>query len=134
MSFLMQLLSRSRVFTLIVAELGFLSMQTSKSEEITGLEIVWEVSDTPSTLYVRVASNGCTEEADFRVNRKMSRNNPRIETIEIIRLRPDTCKGREPAGKVLKFKKGTIGLKPLASFLLVNPFGTTPLFKGGMER
>lgn len=115
-----------RVLTLLVAELGLVALAASRGEAADDLDAVWEVRNTPDTLYVRVASNGCTEPGSFRVEREVGRGEAVGPTIRIVRLKPDACKMRVPEGVLIGFDKASVGLAPFAPFVLANPFGTTP--------
>jgi hypothetical protein len=95
------------------------AMQAEDSEQP---EPVWEVRDTPSTLFVRVASKGCTEERDFRVEKVTGNGDLRSKIVRIVRIKPDHCKMRMTSGKLLTFEKKSIGLGPDEPFQIVNPF------------
>jgi hypothetical protein len=98
---------------------------TSRGEE-AGLEPVWEIRDSPSIVFVRVASNGCTEERDFVVQTASNTATSKLRTIRIIRLRQDDCKMKVVEGKVLTIKKEKLGLKEYEGFFLANPISASP--------
>jgi hypothetical protein len=99
------------------------SMQSNSEEE---LETLWELTNTRSTIFVRVTSNGCTDERSFRVDVIPTREDPHLRTIKFVRVRADDCKMRVPEGKLLKFMKTSLGLQPFTLLLVLNPFGLPP--------
>ena len=84
------------------------------------LEPLWELRNAPSMLLIRVASNGCTHEQDFRLDLIEGREGAQ-QRVRIIRLKRDPCKKRELAGKLLKFEKKRLGLGSHAPFTIENP-------------
>lgn len=96
------------------------------AEESPMVEPLWEFRHSPSMLFFRVASNGCTRERDFRIDILGNPDVAARRTVQIIRLRPDTCKKRELDGKLLKFEKKSLGLGTHAPFVVANPFELPP--------
>jgi hypothetical protein len=87
------------------------------------LEPVWGIRDTASEVLVRVESNGCTEETNFKIEKAEGR---RVSMLRILRINPDSCKMKVIGGKMLAFEKKTIGLKQYEPFQLVNPILSPP--------
>lgn len=96
-----------------------------RGEELE-LEPIWEIRDTAATVFIRVASRGCTEAGDFKVSISR-RDGSSVKIVSFMRAKADVCKMRVPEGKFLAFDKKAMGLTSYEAFRIANPFTGSPL-------
>ena len=103
--------------------LPFLSIASSYADSAS--EVLLGLNLTPKTLDIRVASGGCTQKEDFKidVNKGLTEKPP--YTITIYRTKKDDCKAFLPDGVLLSFTKEELGLNGLTEFTVTNRFGNT---------
>ena len=99
--------------------LSIASYADSTSEVLLGLNL------TPKALDILVASGGCTQKEDFKidVNKGVTEKPP--YSITIYRTKSDDCKVFLPDGVLLSFTKEELGLNGLTEFTVTNRFGNT---------
>jgi hypothetical protein len=119
---------------ILVQFVAAVTSSTSSCEKAPVLEEIWELRNTPSSIYVRVASGGCTRAEDFRIETLPSTPNSPQRTLRFLRVTPDRCKRWEPQGTLLEFDKARLGIEAFELFRLANPFGTSPLLRSGANK
>ena len=74
-------------------------------------------------LTARLPSNGCTGKASFTVQTVVSDG---MTALQLVRVRKDLCRAYLPAGVVLNWSPGELGLLPDQNAVLVNPHTDLP--------
>jgi hypothetical protein len=69
-------------------------------------------------LTARLPSNGCTGKASFTVQTGVRDG---MTTLQLVRVRKDPCRAYLPAGVMLNWSRGELGLLPGQTAVLVNP-------------
>ncbi|EAT59265.1 hypothetical protein CferDRAFT_1272 [Chlorobium ferrooxidans DSM 13031] len=95
------------------------SYANSESEVLLGL------NQTPKTIDIRVATGGCTQKEDFKIDVKKGLTEKSPYSITIYRIKNDYCKAYLPEGVLLSFTKEELGINGLTEFIVTNRFGNT---------
>lgn len=84
------------------------------------LESLLGVLFNESSIVFQVASSGCTQKRDFRV--EVMESLPL--QLRLIRINPDPCDAYVPLGTRINFKYNELGIAPGDALRVVNPLGT----------
>lgn len=106
-------------FVLFLPFISNVSYADSASEVLLGLNL------TPETLDIQVASGGCTQKEDFKIDVNKDFAEKKQYVITIYRNRNDDCKASLPDGVLLSFTKEELGLNGRMEFSVTNRFGNT---------
>lgn len=87
-------------------------------------EVVLSFRATGDELVFRVPTGGCTTVGDFHVD--VLRSGHEV-SLSLARQRPDTCKGRFPAGVEISIPYGDVGLQTADRIRLVNRVQADPV-------
>jgi hypothetical protein len=88
-------------------------------------EVVYGTELTQDNLEFQVASGGCTEKKDFKIDvvKGITGLPPYLVTLN--RINSDNCKMLVPEGVSIKYTRKEVGLEGVAELILTNKIGNT---------